>query len=237
MVLARYPPNGTGCWNLARQLQVYQTIGEGRHLEIYIQKRNSLRIFTMFRVCVRVYVTVLYVWVCVVCVMYLLYVQCLLYTREKQGREGDRVPTVAYRVQDHASWSVCVRISRVTQVSVVDVRHIFMPKTIFVGPPNSVYKIEHVTLWCVRLLFIPPRVSKQPDTFHSKIGFLLRRNVAGNNKIFLGLHCKVPDIFLGFNQTWILSISFHTSLNVYSTAICPVGAVVIYAERWTDGLT
>ena len=32
----------------------------------------------MFRVCVRVYVTVLYVWVCVVCVMYLLYVQCLL---------------------------------------------------------------------------------------------------------------------------------------------------------------
>jgi len=122
-------------------------------------------------------------------------------------------------------------------VNVVDVRQIVMGKTFFVGSPKSVYKIEHVILWRVRLIFIPPLLSKQPDTFHSKRGLLLQLNVAGNNKTFLGLHCKVRDIFLGFNQTWILSINFHTSPNVYSTAICPVGTVVIHADRWTDGCT
>ena len=119
----------------------------------------------------------------------------------------------------------------------VDVRHTVMRKTLFDGPPKSVYKIEHVTLWRVRLIFIPPQLSKQPDTFHSKRALLLRLNVAGNNKIFLGLRYKVPDIFLGFNQTWLLSINFLKSPNVYSTEICPVGAVVIHAERWTDGWT
>jgi len=66
-------------------------------------------------------------------------------------------------------------------VNAVDVRHTVMRKTLFDGSPKSVYKIEHVTFWRVRLIFIPPRLSKQPDTFHSKRGLFLRLNVAVKN--------------------------------------------------------
>ena len=83
---------------------------------------------------------------------------------------------VTFRAQDdfldHANWSFCVRFSRCAHVSVVDVKHTVMRTTLFVGPPKFVYRIDHVTLWRVLLIFIPPRLSKQPDTFLSKRGFL-----------------------------------------------------------------
>jgi len=56
----------------------------------------------------------------------------------------------------------------------------------------------NVRVWRVRLMFIPNRLSYQPDTI-SKTALLWRYNVTGDkNKNVLRSSCKLPDNFALF---------------------------------------
>ena len=58
-------------------------------------------------------------------------------------------------------------------------------------------------MWCVRVTFIPPRLSKQPDG----VSF----NIVDKKKRYLGLHVKFPIFMPDFNQIWDFSTYFHVS--------------------------
>jgi hypothetical protein len=74
-------------------------------------------------------------------------------------------------------------------------------------------------------------------TFHWKRALLWRFNVAGKNKTQLGLRLKRP-ISSDFNQIWIFSTDFHTSLPVsHFMEMRLAGTALVHADRGTDDET
>jgi len=61
-----------------------------------------------------------------------------------------------------------------------------------------------------------------------KKAFLWQFNVTGNTKMYVGFPIKCP------NKQSKFPTDFHKSPTSNFTEICPVGAVLIYAIRWTD---
>jgi len=76
----------------------------------------------------------------------------------------------------------------------------------------------NVTHWCVRVMFIPPRLSKEPDNISPKRSALRRRNVADVNKPYLELQVRSPIFLPNFNQIWTFKTGFHEAPQQRGTA-------------------
>jgi hypothetical protein len=70
---------------------------------------------------------------------------------------------------------------------------------------------SYVTLWRLRVMFLHPPYPNSLIPFHS---VLWRFNIAGNNKIYFGVHVKCPMFLPDFNQIWICSQIFIEIPNI-----------------------
>jgi len=60
----------------------------------------------------------------------------------------------------------------------------------------------NVTLWCVRLMFIPPIYLNSLMPFESKSALSRRFYIARNNNTYLVFHVQRPLLSSDFNQIW-----------------------------------
>ena len=61
-----------------------------------------------------------------------------------------------------------------------------------------------VTLWCVRVIFLPPRLFQQPDAVS------LREHICGD--LMWPTTIKCPIFVPEFKQIWIFLTDFHESV-------------------------
>ena len=66
-----------------------------------------------------------------------------------------------------------------------------------------------VTLWCVRLMFIPPLYLNSLMPFQSKSVLSRRFDIAKNNNTYLGFHVQRPILSSDFNQIRSSSTYIH----------------------------
>ena len=70
----------------------------------------------------------------------------------------------------------------------------------------------NITLWRVRVIFLPPALSGQPDTVLIRSGLLWRFIIACNTKVFMLVFEVNFRIFLiDFNEIWDSSTGFRKS--------------------------
>ena len=80
----------------------------------------------------------------------------------------------------------------------------------------------NITMWHVRVMFIPPRLSNSLISYNSNISLLRRFNVAGNSKTYLRVHVKCPTTTkFGISRRFHKSpqYKFHVNLSVGATQI------------------
>jgi hypothetical protein len=91
--------------------------------------------------------------------------------------------------------------------------------------------------WRFRVMSLPPRLSQQLYNFQWHSALLWRFNVAGNNKMYLGLHVIRLMFLPDFNQIWISLTDCIEDPSINYTKIHAVGVALVHVKRRTDGRT
>jgi hypothetical protein len=94
----------------------------------------------------------------------------------------------------------------------------------------------NITLWSVRVIFIPPRLSQDPQTISVGEDVVRAIYVAGKNKPYLGLQVKCPTFLSDFNQTRIFSTDFNKSrqYKISRKSVQWLPSCSMHADKQTD---